>query len=476
MIVPVILSGGAGSRLWPLSREAYPKQFLPLIGDHTMIQTTVLRTHGIDDMAPPVLVCNEEHRFLVAEQMRSLGIEPATILLEPCPRSTAPAVALAALQASEQDDDPILLVLPADHLIADESRFREGVEYVKTHAKKDNLITFGIKPERAETGYGYIKAGSACGQRVFEVDRFVEKPDELTAQRYVEAGDYFWNSGMFVFRASIYLRELERFQPAIVAACRDAFAHRNTDADFVRVDSSRFGECPSDSVDYAVMEKTKNALIMPLEIGWSDIGSWAALWQACAHDAQGNVVKGDVININCKNSYIDARERMVAAVGIENTIVVATADALLVASRKDTQQVKSVVEKLLADKRYESRHHRKVQRPWGSYDSVDSDQRFQVKRIVVNPGASLSLQMHHHRAEHWIVVSGTARVTRNDEVLLLSENQSAYIPLGARHRLENPGKIPLQLIEIQCGAYLGEDDIVRFEDIYGREKEAPERA
>jgi mannose-1-phosphate guanylyltransferase/mannose-6-phosphate isomerase len=473
MIIPVILSGGTGSRLWPLSREAYPKQFLPLVDEHTMLQSTALRLQSITDIAPPIVVCNDEHRFMVAEQLRAVGITPSAVILEPVGRNTAPAVATAALRAiaQEADEDPILLVLPADHVIADGAKFCQAVEQVKPQARDNSLITFGIKPNVAETGYGYIKAGKPVAEGVHGVDRFVEKPDTATAQNYLEAGGYYWNSGMFMFRASRYLHELERFNPQMLSACRNAYENAAVDLDFLRLDADAFGACPSDSIDYAVMEKTDNAVVMPLDIGWNDVGSWSALWKVGQRDENNNVAHGDVLSLDSQNSYVYAQDRMVAMIGVDDLVIVETPDAVLVAHKDKVQDVKTVVEQLKQNQRSESRAHRKVYRPWGAYDSIDNEDRFQVKRITVKPGASLSLQMHHHRAEHWIVVKGTARITRDDDVFLLTENESTFIPLGSRHRMENPGKIPLELIEVQSGSYLGEDDIVRFEDIYGRQDE-----
>jgi len=471
MIIPVILSGGTGSRLWPLSRELYPKQFLPLVNQHTMLQNTVLRLKSISDIAAPVVICNEEHRFMVAEQLRALDIRPSALILEPIGRNTAPAVAVAALHNREQDDGSILLVLPADHVIADTKVFQRSVERAVPHAQAGSLITFGIVPDSPETGYGYIKAGRLLDDSgVHRVERFVEKPDEITAQAYVDSGEYYWNSGMFMFRASRYLEELEHFEPAIVHACREALAAGLVDLDFLRLDKKAFAACPSDSIDYAVMERTANAVVMPLmHLGWNDVGSWSALWKVGVQDAEGNVLQGDVMTVATRNSYVYSEGRLVATVGVEDLVVVETADAVLVAHKDRVQDVKTIVNRLILEHREESRTHRKVYRPWGAYNSMDTAERFQVKRITVNPGASLSLQMHHHRAEHWTVVRGTARVTRGEEVFLLTENQSTYIPVGAPHRLENPGKIPLELIEVQSGSYLGEDDIIRFNDAYGRQ-------
>ena len=469
MIVPVILSGGSGTRLWPLSREAYPKQFLPLVDQNTMLQNTALRLAGLADVAAPLVVCNQEHRFMVAEQMRSAGVRPAAVVLEPVGRNTAPAVAVAALHAQAGGGDPILLVLPSDHVIADIAGFQAAVRRVVPHAEAGRLITFGIVPTVPESGYGYIKAGAPLDDSgISVVERFVEKPDATTAQMYLESGHYYWNSGMFMFRASAFLAELERFAPAMLAACQQALATEQADRDFLWLGSEAFAACPKDSIDYAVMEKTAHAVVMPLAVGWNDVGSWTALWEVGQRDAGGNIERGDVINIDTRDSYIDAASRLVATVGVEHLVVVETADAVLVASKDRVQEVKAIVDQLKASRRPEGSMHRKVYRPWGCYDSIDLDARFQVKRIMVRPGACISAQMHHHRAEHWVVVSGTARVHRGDEEFLLTENQSTYIPVGVQHRLTNPGKIPLEIIEVQSGSYLGEDDIVRFEDVYGR--------
>lgn len=471
MIIPVILSGGSGSRLWPLSRETYPKQFLPLVDAQTMVQNTALRIAGLADVTAPLVVCNEEHRFMVAEQLRAIGIRPAAVILEPVGRNTGPAVAVAALHAQRDGVDPILLVLPADHIIANVEGFRAAVRQVAVHAEAGRLITFGIVPTAPETGYGYIKAGAPLDEAgVHRVDRFVEKPDAATAQRYLDSGDYYWNSGMFMFRASAFLAELERLAPAMLAACQQALSAGRADADFLWLSRSAFTACPKDSIDYAVMEKTDQAVVMPLAVGWNDVGSWSALWDVGSRDRDGNISRGDVISVDTRDSYVDATSRLVAIVGVEHLVVVETSDAVLVATKDRVQDVKTVVDQLKASNRPEGRLHRKVYRPWGSYDSIDFDQRFQVKRITVTPGASLSSQMHHHRAEHWVVVRGTARVTRGEEVFLLTENQSTYIPVGVRHRLENPGKIPLEMVEVQSGSYLGEDDIVRYDDAYGRDQ------
>ncbi|MGB6485531.1 MAG: mannose-1-phosphate guanylyltransferase/mannose-6-phosphate isomerase [Steroidobacteraceae bacterium] len=471
MLTPVILSGGAGTRLWPLSRELYPKQLLALTGERTMIQQTALRLEGLA-AAGPVVVCNEAHRFLVAEQLRQLGVEPQAIVLEPAGRNTAPAIALAAhaaLKAASPkvDADPLLLVLPADHVIRDVPAFHKAVHAALEAAQQGQLVTFGIVPTAPETGYGYIHRGPASGG-VYRIARFVEKPSAAVAKDFVASGDYYWNSGMFLFRARRYLEELERLAPGIASACAAAFAGAKADLDFTRVDKGLFEACPSDSIDYAVMEKTSDAVVVPLAAGWSDVGSWAALHEASEQDAHGNVSRGDVICEDSEGCYLYSESRLVSAVGLKDHVVVETKDAVLVAPRSRVQDVKKLVFRLKERGRYEHSLHREVFRPWGSYDSIENGPRFQVKRLKVKPGAVLSLQLHHHRAEHWIVVSGTARITRGDEVFLLEENQSTYIPIGVQHRIENPGKIPLHIIEVQSGSYLGEDDIVRLEDHYGR--------
>lgn len=463
-IQPVILSGGSGTRLWPLSREAYPKQFLPLAGELTMLQATWQRVAPLAARGP-LVIANEEHRFVAAEQLQQAGAEPAAIILEPVGRNTAPAIAVAALEATRDGADALLLVLPSDHVITDEATFRNAVQAAASAAEAGKLVTFGIVPTGPETGYGYIKA--AGGQGLRAVERFVEKPDLETATGYVSSGQYYWNSGMFLFKASRYLQELERFQPEMLARSRQAWQQARRDADFTRLDKDAFTAVPSDSIDYAVMEKTADAVVIPLDAGWNDVGSWTALRNVSQQDGDGNAHQGDVIAIDCRNTYAYA-QRLVAMVGLDDVIVVETDDAVLVGKADRMQEVKTVVAQLKAEGRSEATWHRKVYRPWGAYDSIDNGERFQVKRITVKPGGTLSLQMHHHRAEHWIVVSGTAEVTRGSEVILLSENQSTYIPLGVTHRLRNPGKLPLELIEVQSGSYLGEDDIVRFEDTYGR--------
>lgn len=464
IIQPVILSGGSGTRLWPLSRESYPKQFLPLAGEQTMLQATWQRVAPIASRGP-LVIANEEHRFVAAEQLQQVGAEPAAIILEPVGRNTAPAIAVAALEATRDGADALLLVLPSDHVITNEAAFRDAVQAAASAAESGKLVTFGIVPTGPETGYGYIKA--ADGQSLRAVERFVEKPDLDTATGYVSSGQYYWNSGMFLFKASRYLQELERFQPAMLAGSRQAWQQARRDADFTRLDKDAFSAVPSDSIDYAVMEKTADAVVIPLDAGWNDVGSWTALRDVSQQDSDGNAHQGDVIAIDCRNTYAYA-QRLVALVGLDDVIVVETDDAVLVGKADRMQEVKTVAAKLKAEGRSEATWHRKVYRPWGAYDSIDNGERFQVKRITVKPGGTLSLQMHHHRAEHWIVVSGTAEVTRGNDVILLSENQSTYIPLGVTHRLRNPGKLPLELIEVQSGSYLGEDDIVRFEDTYGR--------
>lgn len=464
VVQPVLLSGGSGTRLWPLSREAYPKQFLPLVGDDTMVQATWRRVAPLAGAAP-IVVANEEHRFLVAEQLRQIDAPVPAIILEPVGRNTAPAIAAAALQAMTGGEDPLLLVLPSDHVVRDAEAFRAAVREASEAASAGALVTFGILPDAPETGFGYIQSASGTGLQ--QVLRFVEKPDAATAQSYLDAGGYYWNSGMFLFRASRYLEELGKFRSDILQAVRTAFDGAQRDGDFIRLDREAFSGSPSDSIDYAVMEKTDRAMVLPVDIGWNDVGSWSALWEVSERDADGNAHHGDVIAVDTRNSYAYA-QRLVALVGVDDIVVVETDDAVLVAHKDRVQEVKQVVAQLKDSQRSQAILHRKVYRPWGAYDSIDTGERFQVKRITVKPGGVLSLQMHHHRAEHWIVVSGTAKVTRGEETLLLSENQSTYIPLGVTHRLENPGMVPLELIEVQSGSYLGEDDIVRFEDVYGR--------
>ncbi len=467
MITPVLLSGGVGSRLWPVSREAHPKQFLSLAGELTMLQDTLRRTGGLEQTAP-IVVCNDEHRFMVAEQLRQLDLEPGALILEPEGRNTAPAVALAALDALGRDPEALLLVLPADHVIRDVEAFVAAVGRAAPAAREGRLMTFGVVPDAPETGYGYVKCGDAIGEGLFGLERFVEKPDRETAAGYLASGDYLWNSGMFLLRAADYIEELGRYAPAILEACRAAMAGAEEDLDFVRPDPDAFRACPSDSIDYAVMERTARGGVAALDCGWSDVGAWSALWDVAQRDEAGNACVGDVILEVCSDSYFRSDSRLVAAIGVADLIVVETPDAVLVADRHRVQDVKRIVSRLKSDNRPEAFLHRRVYRPWGSYESLVSSDRFQVKRIVVNPGQRLSLQMHHHRAEHWIVVHGTAEVTCEDRVFMLGEDESTYIPLGHRHRLANPGRIPLELIEVQSGSYLGEDDIVRYEDVYGR--------
>ncbi|WP_019626100.1 mannose-1-phosphate guanylyltransferase/mannose-6-phosphate isomerase [Thioalkalivibrio sp. ALJT] len=464
---PVILAGGSGTRLWPVSRSRYPKQFLPLVGDETLLQQTARRLEGLGG-EPPLVLANVEHRFLAAEQLRATGVTGARILLEPEGRNTAPAIALAALQAQEQGHDPLLLVLAADHHIGDPEAFRTAVERAVELAASGHLVTFGIVPTAAETGYGYIQQGESLGPAGARVARFVEKPDAATARAYIEQGDYLWNSGMFVFRASRYLDELERFEPGIVAACRAALEQSRDDLDFLRVDPDAFAAAPNISVDYAVMERTELAAVTPLAAGWSDIGSWSALAGVRGTDSRGNTLRGDCLLEDSEGCVVDADGLLVAGIGLQNLAVVATRDAVLVADRHRVQDVKRIVERLQAAERSEHVDHTVVYRPWGCYESIDSGSRYQVKRITVKPGARLSLQMHHHRAEHWVVVSGTARVTNGEQNYLVTENESTFIPIGQVHCLENPGALPLELIEVQSGSYLGEDDIVRLEDMYGR--------
>jgi mannose-1-phosphate guanylyltransferase/mannose-6-phosphate isomerase len=466
MLTPVILSGGSGTRLWPLSRELYPKQLLALVSQHTMLQETVLRLEGLD-AAAPIIVCNDAHRFLVAEQLRQLEVQPQAIILEPVGRNTAPAIALAALRAAPE---ALLLVLPADHVIRDVAAFQAAVRAAVPAALAGKLVTFGIVPTAPETGYGYIKRAGRDGDAApAPIERFIEKPDAARAAAFLREGGYYWNSGMFLFRADRYLAELARHAPDIAVAARTALAGAKPDLDFVRVDRAAFEACRGDSIDYAVMERTHDAVVVPLDAGWNDVGSWAALHATLPCDGQGNVAKGDVIVEDSAGCYLYAESRLVSVVGLRDHVVVETKDAVLVAPKARVQDVKTLVSRLKATGRYEYSLHREVHRPWGSYDSIDNGHRFQVKRLTIKPGAQISLQLHHHRAEHWIVVSGTARITCGEKMFLLEENESTYIPIGEKHRIENPGKIPLHIIEVQSGSYLGEDDIVRFEDRYGRE-------
>jgi mannose-1-phosphate guanylyltransferase/mannose-6-phosphate isomerase len=451
-----------------LSRESFPKQFQDLTSDLSMLQETAARVDGLSDVAPPLVVCNEEHRFLVAEQFRNEKRSAGAIILEPEGKNTAPAVALAALRAVQSDAAAILLVLPADHVIRQVEAFCEAVEQGLPFAQGGQLVTFGIVPTSAETGYGYLKRGEELAPNAFTLAQFVEKPDFATAEGYLDSGEYCWNSGMFLFSAQAYLDELGKFQPAMLAACREAMAATQTDIDFLRVDPAAFAACPADSIDYAVMEHTDRAVMVSLDCGWSDVGSWSALWDVADKDAQNNYIHGDVLVEDVKNSYLRSQDRLLAAVGVDNLVIVETPDAVMVADKNRVQDVKAIVNKLKAAGRDEAKHQYRVYRPWGSYESLVEGDQFQVKRIIVKPGERLSLQMHHHRAEHWVVVKGTAEVVRGEETMILSEDQSTYIPLGTKHRLSNPGVIPLELIEVQTGSYLGEDDIVRFEDVYGR--------
>lgn len=468
MIVPVIMAGGSGTRLWPLSRTLNPKQFLPLTGTHTLLQNTLHRLSGLS-IAKPITICNEEHRFIVAEQLRDIhALGP--IILEPVGRNTAPAIALAALADQQQGKDSLLLVLAADHVIDNKKAFHHSIEQAIPLAEQGQLVTFGIVPNAPQTGYGYIHSGAALGDG-FIVDRFVEKPDLSTAADYVASGDYYWNSGMFLFRSSAYLKALGEHRPDILAACEKSMATVTADLDFVRLDTAAFTACPDESIDYAVMEHTDKAVVVPLDAGWNDIGSWSAVWDVMDKDADGNAIKGDVLLENSQHNLVMGDNRLVSLLGVKDLIIVDTKDALLVANKDQVQDVKKLVSQLKTSGRSEWRNHREVYRPWGHYDSIDAGDRYQVKRIFVKPGAKLSVQMHHHRAEHWIVVSGTAKVTKEEHTLLVTENESIYIPLGTVHALENPGKVPLELIEVQSGTYLGEDDIVRLEDRYGR---APE--
>ncbi|USE35705.1 mannose-1-phosphate guanylyltransferase/mannose-6-phosphate isomerase [Endozoicomonas sp. SCSIO W0465] len=472
-LIPVIMSGGSGSRLWPQSRSLYPKQFLPLVNEQTMLQNTITRLDGIEGVSAPLVVANEEHRFLVAEQFRQMGREALAIILEPVGRNTAPAVALAALkaQSASPEKEPLLLVLAADHAIQNVEAFHQAVEAALPAARDGKLVTFGIVPTHPETGYGYIKASKELighSEQVALVEQFVEKPDHDKAKAYLASGDYYWNSGMFLFKASRYLEELKQYRPDILDACEKAMTVQDADLDFVRLDVAAFEACPDESIDYAVMENTSDAVVVPLDAGWSDVGSWTSLADISEQDDLGNSSLGDVLLEDTRNTYVRSEKKLIATVGVDDLIITESDDAILVAHKSRVQDVKKIVERLKTENRPEVKLHRKVYRPWGAYDSIDMGDRFQVKRITVKPGAQLSLQMHHHRAEHWIVVKGTALVTNGDQQILLTENQSTYIPIGTVHRLENPGKFDLEMIEVQSGGYLGEDDIVRFEDTYGR--------
>ena len=467
---PVILSGGTGTRLWPMSRALQPKQLLSLVSDFSLLQKTVRRVADPVLFQAPLLVCNEDHRFLIAEQVRQLGVEPHNIVLEPEGRNTAPATAVAALMLAQADGDGLMLVLPSDHVIQDERAFRKAVEQAAHAARVGALMTFGIDPRWPETGYGYIRRGKALegSTACYRVEQFVEKPDDSTAEAFLADGGYYWNSGMFLFSATRYLGKLGRLEPAMLEACQRAVAQGSVDRDFFRLDRASFAASPSKSIDFAVMERTPEVGVVPVDLGWSDVGSWSALWDIERKNADGNVVAGDVLSQNVQNSYLRSEGPLVAAIGLENVIVVATDDAVLVAAKDKAEDVKSVVEMLSAQGRNEVVAHQRVCRPWGVFQQIDNGDRYQVKRITVSPGQKLSLQMHHYRAEHWVVVNGTAHVTIDERESLLHENESIFIPLGATHRLENPGKVPLEIIEVQCGTYLGEDDIVRFEDVYGR--------
>ena len=472
-LIPVILCGGTGTRLWPLSRASYPKQYWPLGsgGDDTLLQQTQLRLSGIAGLGDPLLICNDDHRFIVAEQMRQIGVTPGAILLEPMGRNTAPAVAVAALKATTKGEDPLLLVLAADHVIRDGERFRAAIDAGRSAAEAGRLVTFGIVPTAPETGYGYIEAAEPleAGELTpVPIARFVEKPDRATAEQFLESGRFTWNSGMFLFKASAMLAELERLVPEVVSCCRAAIEHDLADLEFLRLEREAFAQCPDVAIDVAVMEKTNLGTVLPLSAGWSDVGSWSALWETSDHDDNGNVLRGRVISEGSRNCYLRSEHRLVVGLGIENLVVVETDDAVLIADRDQAQHVKTVVKQLEADGSPEGKAHRRIYRPWGHYTGVMEGSRWQVKRISVKPGASLSLQMHHHRAEHWVVVRGTALVERDGEEQLVGENQSTYIPMGCHHRLSNPGRIAVEMIEVQSGEYLGEDDIVRFEDVYGR--------
>lgn len=464
---PVILSGGSGTRLWPLSRPLYPKQFLPLHSDYSLFQETLQRLETLD-VQNPIVICNEEHRFIVAENMRALNIQAYSIFLEPVGRNTAPAIAVAAIAAIKEDKDALLLVLPADHVIEDTKEFAEKVKTAEDFAKKGHIVTFGIKPTSPHTGYGYIETGEEISTGAYKLAGFKEKPNAETAEAFVESGNFLWNGGMFCFKASVYLEELNKYHPDIISCINDAMAEATNDIDFIRPDAEHFKKATDTSIDYAVMEHTDLGAVVSLDAGWSDIGSWDALWDVCDKDENNNVIIGDVIAKKTKNSFIRTKHKLVCTLGLDNLIVVDTKDALLVAHKDYVQDIKGIVAELKEVGRKEAKHHRKVFRPWGHYDSICSGERDQVKRIYVEPGAKLSLQKHFHRSEHWVVVKGTALVTRGEEILTLSENESVYLPVGTVHALENPGKIPLELIEVQTGSYLGEDDIVRYKDAYGR--------
>ncbi len=470
-LIPVILVGGSGTRLWPVSRKNHPKQFLNITGDQTLLQATLSRLDGVKNIDKSIVLCNENHRFTAAEQLTEMGHDFGALILEPVGKNTAPAVAIAALRAIEKHDDALLLVLPADHVIQDTKAFHQAIELAKEAAKKNKLVTFGIVPNKAETGYGYVKRGESKPFDkgvIFDVSEFVEKPDFATAEKYVDSGDYYWNSGMFLFKASVFLNELEQFNPEMLEACKRALNGAEHDLDFLRLDKKAFEACPSDSIDYAVMEKTTEAMVVPLDAAWNDVGSWDALWEIEEKQENGNVLRGDVILHESHDCLVRAEHKLVSLVGVKDLVIIETKDALLVAAKDKVQDVKAIVEKLRSSERSETELHREVYRPWGKYDSVDVGEHFQVKRITVKPGQSTSMQKHHHRAEHWIIVSGTARINCDDKTFLCTENQAAFIPQGSKHRISNPGKIPMEMIEVQTGVYLGEDDIVRYEDDYGR--------
>ena len=467
MIIPVILSGGSGTRLWPLSRKLHPKQFIELMGKTTLFQEAVLRLP--ESIESPLIICNEEHRFLAAEQLREINKEPKNIILEPVGRNTAPAIALAALKSIKESEDAILLVLSADHLIQDMDKFHQAIALATKQAEQNKLVTFGIAPNKIETGYGYIKANISKNKNYYDIDEFVEKPDYKTAKKYVDSGGYFWNSGMFMFKASVYLSELEKYEPEILSACQKSCQTEFYDLDFIRLNEQEFLKCPSQSIDYAVMEKTKNASMVILDANWSDVGSWTALWDSQVKDNDDNLVVGDVILDKVSDTYVHSTSnRLVSVIGLSDLIVVDTQDAVLVTNKEHAQDVKNIVEKIKKSGRLESDQHRKIFRPWGYYDSIDRGEGFQVKRILVNPGQKLSLQKHNHRSEHWVVVKGKAQVTCGEKTFQLIENQSTYISLGKVHRLENIEDTPLEIIEIQTGSYLGEDDIIRIDDDYER--------
>jgi mannose-1-phosphate guanylyltransferase/mannose-6-phosphate isomerase len=465
-MIPVVMSGGSGTRLWPLSRKHKPKQFLTLFGENTMFQQTLMRLNGLSNIQAPIIVCNHDHRFMVADQLTELGVEQPQIILEPVGRDTAPALAIAALQSIQNGDDPSLLVLAADHVIQNTSAFHRAIKIAEQQAEQGFLVTFGIAPTSPNTGYGYIQADGKG--HVSAVKAFVEKPNLATAEQYMSSGDYYWNSGMFMFKASTLLAELERHSPEILQVCQQALSSSEIDLDFIRLNRTIFSTCKALSIDYAVMEHTDKAMVVTLDAGWNDVGSWSSLWECANQDVNNNVVKGDVILDDVRNAYVHSESRLVSVLGLEDIVIVETADAVMVTSKEKAQDVKNVVKKLVETHRSEAENHLRCYRPWGFFDSVDMGERFQVKRITVKPGASLSLQLHHHRAEHWVVVSGTAHVTCEDKVSLLGENESTYIPLGKKHRLHNPGNIPLEIIEVQSGSYLGEDDIIRFDDNYRR--------